>query len=165
MEHPIDLAVPASVALAELTGEGFLRDFAAELGIDMVALSLGRSGDQTLASMDWRLDTGKHDVPDLARRFLPEHVQMRWDQAWGPLRNGRARGTIEVAIVGRPSATTSGECRLVAVDPGCRLTTSTTTRAQLPRPLAGRVEALIDRDLVGWILSVQGRLVLERSGA
>lgn len=165
MEHVITLSLPAATTLSELTGEPFLRAFSEEIGVSVTSLTTGQRGDQAVASMDWLFDTGRPGIPDLARRFLPSDVKMRWDQTWGPIQADKAVGRLEVQLLGRPSATSLGDCRIVSADRGSTLTTSTSTKAELPFPVASTVEGLIDRELVGWILSVQARVLMKRAGA
>ena len=55
-----------------------------------------------------------------------------------------------------------GTSQLLVVDGGSTLATSTSTKASLPFPLAGKVQSMIDKDLVGWILSVQARVLARR---
>jgi hypothetical protein len=164
MDHLSNLVVPAATTWAELTGEPFLRAFAAEVGVTVEALTCGSDGDRAVASMDWTFETDRPGIPELAKRFLPADVHLTWNQTWDPLIGDRATGGLEVLLHGRPSATSTGHCELLAADRGSTLRTSTTTKADLPFPVAGRVESLIDRDLVGWILTVQARVLLRRAG-
>lgn len=164
MDHRTNLDMPPARTLAELTGESFLRAFAEEVGVHVNDLTTGEAAGQATAAMDWSFETDRPGIPELAKRFLPSDVHLRWNQAWGPLADGRATGRLEVVLEGRPSATSTGECLLVAAGPGTTLTTSTSTKADLPFPVAGRVESLIDRELVGWILSVQARVLVRRNG-
>jgi hypothetical protein len=163
MDHVSNLAVPAATTWAELTAEPFLRAFAEEVGVDVHDLSCGDSEGRAVASMDWSFETDRPGIPELAKRFLPANVHLRWEQGWGQLEGERADGHLEVTLLGRPSAVSTGECLLVPTDTGSRLTTSTVTKADLPFPVAGRVESLIDKELVGWILSVQARVLNRRN--
>lgn len=165
MEHRFDLAIPAGAARAELATEPFLRDFAEGVGVTVTELAVDTSGPQDVATMQWLFSTRDVDIPDVARRFLGDPVTLRWRQAWGPLSDGGARGSMTVELVGRPSATCTGTSILRASGTGSRLSTTARTEAALPRPLAGRVEELIDRQLVGWILSVHARVLQERNAA
>ena len=164
MDHVSNLALPASTTWAELTGESFLRAFAAEVGVDVRELTCAADGDHAVASMDWTFETDRPGIPELAKRFLPADVHLRWNQSWGPLAGDRAAGRLEVLLLGRPSATSTGQCELLAADEGSTLRTSTSTKADLPFPVAGRVESLIDKELVGWILTVQARVLQRRAG-
>jgi hypothetical protein len=163
MEHVSDLTVPTQTAWAELTSEPFLRDFAAEVGVDVHDLVCGVEGEAAVASMDWTFDTDRPGIPELARRFLPRDVRLRWGQSWAPLDGGSAVGRLDVELFGKPSARSTGECLLTEASPGSSLRTTTSTQADLPRPIAGRVESVIDRELVGWILSVQARVLVRRN--
>lgn len=164
MEHTFDLPLPAAGALEELTDQDFLRAFALEVGVVVSDLRCTTSADGAAARMSWQFSTAKPGIPELARKFLPGEVHLEWSQTWGPLTGaGDATGTLEVRLLGRPSATCTGRSTLVGTGTGSQLTTSTRTEASLPRPLAGKVEAMIDRDLVGWILSVQARVLARRA--
>lgn len=162
MEHQTALPVPAQTTLAELTSEDFLRAFAAEVGVEVRDLARRDVGDRSEAAMDWWFETERKGIPELAKRLLPARVHLRWDQSWGPLDSGQASGRLGVRLLGRPSAMSTGDCLLTDAAPGSLLRTSTTTKADLPFPVAGRVESLIDRELVGWILSVQARVLARR---
>lgn len=163
MDHVSNLTLAPERTLAELTDETFLRDFAAEVGVDLLDLRLSADGDQQAASMTWSFRTDKAGIPELARRFLPAEVQLTWGQSWGPLVADSATGRLSVELLGRPSATSTGACRVAPRSGGTTLTTTTSTKAALPFPVAGRVEGLIDRDLVGWILVVQARVLQRRA--
>jgi hypothetical protein len=67
-----------------------------------------------------------------------------------------------VHLLGSPKATSMGTSHLLVGEGGSTLTTSTSTKASLPFPLAGTVQSKIDKDLVGWILSVQARVLTRR---
>jgi Protein of unknown function (DUF2505) len=163
MEHVSTLPVPAHTTWAELTSEPFLRAFATEVGVEVHDLHCGVEDERAVAAMDWSFETDRPGIPELAKKFLPADVQLRWEQSWDPLADGSAAGRLDVTLHGRPSATSVGECLLVSTDPGSRLTTSTTTRADLPFPVRKGVESMIDKELVGWILSVQARVLLRRN--
>lgn len=162
MDHVENLTVPTAIAWEELTTEPFLLAFAEEVGVTVSNLELSRADETATASMDWSFETDRPGIPDLAKRFLPAEVHLRWTQTWQPLDDARADGGLEVLLIGRPSATTTATSLLLPVDAGSTLTTTTRTKADLPFPLAGRVESMIDKDLVGWILSVQARVMQRR---
>ena len=164
MDHVANLSLPPRAAWAELTSEPFLRAFAEEVGVDVHDMSCTRDGGRESASMEWSFETDRPGIPELAKRFLPDDVHLTWRQWWDPLVEERATGQIDVVLKGRPSAASTGACLLVGSEAGSALTTSTRTKADLPFPVAGRVESLIDKELVGWIISVQARVLLRRSG-
>jgi Protein of unknown function (DUF2505) len=165
MDHLLRLTRDPASILAEVTSEDFLTDFSNEVGVTLSDLSVSESGDQSLASMRWRFSTAVAGVPELARHFLPSEVELTWNQSWLPLDGkDRAQGNLKVRLERRPSATATGACSLVPDGGGSTMKVRTKTDAQLPFPIAGRVETLIDRDLIGWIFEVQTR-VLERRGA
>lgn len=160
----MDLTPTPEAALAELTSEDYLRAFSEEVGVTVSDLTTGVEGDQHVASMLWSFGTDLPAVPSVARPFLPKDVQLRWSQWWGPLSDGKATGRLEVVLMGNPSATSQGEYLLAPSGSGSTLTTTTSTRTRLPRVVAGPIEGRIDKDLVGWIVAVQAR-VLERRAA
>ena len=163
MDHVTDLNVPAATAWADLTDETFLREFSKEVGVDVNELAAGLEGERAVATMDWSFRTDRSGIPDLARQFLPDEVHLRWNQEWAPLAGDRADGRLVVELLGRPSATSSGTCLLVSAEQGSTLRTSTKTKADLPFLVAGPLESRIDKDLVGWILSVQARVLVRRN--
>lgn len=163
MEHVSNLTIPAPQTWQELTGEPFLRDFATEVGVEVHDLMCQEQDGRAVASMDWSFETDRPGIPELAKRFLPRDVRLRWSQSWAPFDGGAAAGRLDVELSGRPSATSRGESRLIGTKPGSRLTTTTTTSADLPFPVRRGVEAMIDKELVGWILSVQTRVLVRRN--
>ena len=164
MQHQTNLSLNAAAALAELADEAFLRAFSTEVGVEVRELTTATQDGEEVASMLWSFDTDRPGIPTVARKLLPGDVKLRWSQWWGPLEADRAVGRLEVVLMGTPSATATGQCQLAAAGPGSVLTTNTTTKAKLPWGVAGPIEARIDKDLVGWIISVQAR-VLERRSA
>ena len=163
MQHEAVLSLPAERALSELTDESFLRAFATEVGVEVRELTTATQAGEEVASMLWTFDTDRPGIPTVARKLLPGDVNLRWSQWWGPLAGDDAAGRLEVVLMGIPSATSTGQCTLRWADPGSVLTTNTTTKAKLPWGVAGPIEARIDKDLVGWILSVQARVLERRS--
>lgn len=164
MRHEISLTLPADSALAQLVDESFLRAFAVEVGVDVTDLTTAVQDGEQVASMIWSFDTDRPGIPAVARKLLPGGVKLRWSQWWGALNDGSATGRLEVVLMGSPSATSTGQCELRAADPGSVLSTNTTTKAKLPWGVAGPVEGRIDKDLVGWILTVQARVLERRAG-
>jgi hypothetical protein len=164
MEHVSNLPLAPAAAWAELTSEDFLRAFADEVGVHVGDLSCESADGRESATMHWSFETDRPGIPDLAKKFLPDNVHLTWSQWWDPLAEDEASGRIDVVLKGRPSARAVGICGLAPVVGGSRLTTSTTTKADLPFPIAGTVESRVDKDLIGWIISVQARVLLRRSG-
>jgi hypothetical protein len=166
VDHSFDLTIPPTAVLSDLPSEEFLQAFSAEVGVEVDDLTCATDGDQTTAQMAWRFSTSKAGIPELARRMLPGEVRLSWSQGWGPLADdGSAHGTLEVHLLGKPQATSLGTARLLPAQGGSRLVTSTSTKAALPFPVAGKVQSMIDKDLVGWILSVQARVLTRRHPA
>jgi hypothetical protein len=165
VDHVSNLTIPPSTTWAELTGEPFLRAFAEEVGVTLEELAVGAEGERAVARMEWSFDPDIPGVPELAKRFLPARVQLGWEQSWAPLgHDERADGRLDVVLQGRPGATAIGDCSLVPTSDGSTLRTTTRTSTELPFPLAGRIESLIDKELIGWILTVQARVLLRRNG-
>lgn len=162
VEHSFDLAIDPDVVLSELISEEFLLAFAEEVGVEVDDLIVGTSGDDAAAKMLWQFSTDKDGIPSLAKKMLPGEVRLSWAQSWGTLTDGVAAGTLEVNLLGNPKAVSNGTATLTVAGDGCTLATSTTTKASLPFPIAGKVQSMIDKDLVGWILSVQARVLTRR---
>jgi hypothetical protein len=162
VDHSFDLTIAPSTVHADLISEDFLRAFATEVGVEVDSLTCDASGERAVATMDWRFSTSKPGIPELAQKLLPGEVRLSWAQEWGPLTEEGSEGTLEVHLLGSPRATSMGTSQLLVVDGGSTLATSTSTKAALPFPLAGKVQSMIDKDLVGWILSVQARVLTRR---
>lgn len=162
VDHSFDLTIPPATVHADLISEDFLHAFATEVGVEVDSLTCDSSGDRAVAEMQWRFSTSKPGIPELAQKLLPGEVRLSWAQAWGPLTDERGEGTLEVHLLGSPKAVSMGTAHLLVADGGSTLVTSTSTKASLPFPLAGRVQSMIDKDLVGWILSVQARVLARR---
>ncbi|HYN56518.1 MAG TPA: DUF2505 domain-containing protein [Motilibacterales bacterium] len=162
MEHSFDLTIPAVTVHSDLISEDFLHAFATEVGVEVDSLTCESTGERAAAEMEWRFSTDKPGIPELAQKLLPDQVRLSWAQEWGPVTDDGAEGTLEVHLLGSPKATSLGTSRLLVVGGGSTLETSTSTKASLPFPLAGKVQSMIDKDLVGWILSVQARVLARR---
>ena len=165
MEHSFDLTIAPAAVHADLISEDFLNAFATEVGVEVDSLTCDASAERAVAAMEWRFSTSKPGIPELAQKLLPDEVRLSWTQEWGPLTDAGAEGTLEVHLLGSPKATSMGTTELLVVDGGSTLATTTSTKASLPFPLAGRVQSMIDKDLVGWILSVQARVLSRRHGS
>jgi len=162
MEHRFDLGVAPATVLSDLISEDFLRAFASEVGVEVDSLECATSGDRSTATMHWRFSTAKPGIPELARKLLPDEVRLSWAQEWGSLGDAGAHGTLEVNLLGKPRASSKGTSHLRGTAHGATLTTSTKSRSALPFPLGRKVESMVDKDLVGWILSVQARVLARR---
>ena len=162
VDHSFDLTIPPAAVHADLISEDFLRAFATEVGVEIDELTCHTTGERAAAAMQWRFSTSKPGIPELARKLLPGEVRLSWAQEWSPLADEGAEGSLEVQLLGTPKAPSLGTARLQATADGSTLTTSTSTKAALPFPLAGSVQSKIDKDLVGWILSVQARVLTRR---
>lgn len=162
VEHSFDLAIAPDVVLSDIISVDFLHAFAKEVGVEVSDLVTETSGDDSVATMQWQFSTDKDGIPSLAKKMLPGEVRLSWSQQWGPLADGVAEGALKVNLLGSPKATSTGSATLTAAGDGCTLATSTKTKAELPFPIAGKVQSMIDKDLVGWILSVQARVLNRR---
>ena len=162
VEHSFDLSISPATVHADLISEDFLHAFATEVGVEVDSLTCDSSGERAVATMQWRFSTSKPGIPELAQKLLPGEVRLSWMQEWGPLTDQGSEGTLEVHLLGTPKATSLGASQLLVADDGSTLATSTSTKASLPFPLAGKVQSMIDKDLVGWILSVQARVLARR---
>jgi len=165
VDHSFDLTIAPATVLADLTTENFLHAFSEEVGVEVDELTCATEDDRATASMLWRFSTAQPGIPELAQKLLPGEVRLSWAQGWGPLSDGGAAGTLEVHLLGKPKATSLGTSRLMPTDGGSTLATSTSTKAALPFPVARTVQSMIDKDLVGWILSVQARVLTRRHPA
>lgn len=139
-----------------LSQHAFLQAFAQEVGVTAGPIDISTKPESVEASMPWAFRTDVAGIPSLAQRFLPKEVQLNWWQAW---RCDEAQGDIRVDLDGRPAATCTGRASLTqsGQDVEYLVVTSTQTRG-VPWPLGGKVEDMINKDLVGWILSVQARV-------
>jgi hypothetical protein len=166
VEHVSNLSIPPALTWGELTSEPFLRAFAAEVGVTLEDLEVGQEEDHSVARMGWSFDPDIPGVPELAKRFLPDRVRLDWAQSWAPLdADDSAAGRLDVVLQGRPGATAVGQCALAPAADGSVLRTMTRTSTELPFPLAGRIESLIDSELIGWIVTVQARVLVRRTTA
>lgn len=164
MEHAWNLSIPPQPVLAELTSEPLLLEFADEVGVQVTSLDLSQQGEHAVAAMEWTFRTDHPGFPSAAKRFLPDVVELGWRQWWGPVVGGSASGGIEVDLKSRPSARLKGTTKLAQAAGGSTLTTRTRTKADLPFPIAGRVEGMVDKQLASWILSTEVRVLHRRLG-
>ncbi len=164
MEHAWNLSIPPQPVLAELTSEQLLLEFSAEVGVEVSDLELSTQGEHQVASMHWRFRTDHPNFPSAAKRFLPDVVELAWRQWWGPIVGRVASGGIEVDLKSRPSARLRGTTKLSQSPSGSTLATHTRTKADLPFPIAGRVEGMVDKQLASWILSTEVRVLHRRLG-
>jgi hypothetical protein len=86
---------------------------------------------------------------------------LNWWQQW---KHSDPDGDIRVELHGRPAATCTGRASLSQNGDDVEYVVVTETKTSgVPWPLGGKVESMINKDLVGWILSVQAR-VANRDG-
>lgn len=157
MEHKAVISSTTVKAVQELLSEhAFLQAFAEEVGVTAGDIDITRKSDAVQATMPWAFRTDIAGIPSLAQRFLPKEVELVWWQQW---RNSQPDGDIRVELHGRPAATCTGRARLSQIGDDVDYLVVTETRTSgVPWPLGGKVESMINGDLVGWILSVQARV-------
>ena len=157
MEHRATIESTTVRAVQRLLSEhAFLEAFAKEVGVTTGDIEVAERPDAVAATMPWQFRTDKAGIPSLAQRFLPKEVHLQWSQTWqthGP------QGDITVELHGRPAATCTGQASLTQNGDDVEYVVVTQTRTSgVPWPLGGQVESMINKDLVGWILSVQARV-------
>lgn len=157
MEHKATIEATTVEAVQRLLSEhAFLEAFAAEVGVTAGDIDIAEHPDQVAATMPWQFRTDKAGIPSLAQRFLPKEVQLQWSQTW---LTHDPQGDITVELHGRPAATCTGQASLTQNGDDVEYVVVTQTRTTgVPWPLGGQVESMINKDLVGWILSVQARV-------
>jgi hypothetical protein len=163
MEHTSTfLGIAPEAVLAEFVDPDFLLAFSTEVGVTSGELDLGSAEGVESAAMPWRFPTDRPGIPSLARKFLPEEVQLDWSQQWGPVSSPPIPGTIRVALYGSPSADVDAKADLMSKGEDTVYRVRSKTKTSLRWPLAGTVESSIDKELVGWILQVQARVLRRR---
>lgn len=163
MEHTSTfVGVQPDAVFAEFISTDFLQAFSEEVGVISGDLTTSSSDGVETASMPWSFPTNRPGIPSLAQKMLPGEVRLDWLQRWGPLADPPIPGSMTVALLGTPSAIVEATARLVATGGDAVYRVTTKTKTSLPWPLAGKVEGTIDKELVGWILSVQARVLRRR---
>jgi hypothetical protein len=162
MEHRAVIESTTVEAVQQLLSEhAFLQAFATEVGVDTGQIEISHDADAVQASMPWAFRTDAAGIPSLAQKFLPQEVQLNWLQQW---KHSDPDGDIRVELHGRPAATCTGRASLSQHGDDVEYVVVTETKTSgVPWPLGGKVESMINKDLVGWILSVQAR-VANREG-
>ncbi len=165
MEHTSTFVGAAPDAVfAEFISPDFLRAFSEEVGVISGDLETGSTDGAEVAFMPWSFPTDRPGIPSLARKMLPAEVRLDWQQRWGPLQQPPIPGTMTVALHGSPSANVEAKAQLSADGGNTVYRVNTKTKTSLKWPVAGTVEGTIDKELVGWILSVQARVLRRRLG-
>lgn len=166
MEHTSTFdQVPVAAVYEQFISEDFLRAFAEEVGVVVERIELVEQGGLSIARMPWSFPTDRPGIPSLAQKLLPDEVRLDWQQQWRAPVDDRAEGSVNVALHGTPSAQVEGTADLSASGAGSRYVVRTSTKTAVPWPLGSKVEKTIDKELVGWILQVQARVLLRRLGA
>lgn len=165
MEHRHTFTgVSPEAVFAEFTAPDFLHAFSAEVGVVSEDLKTADADGVQSADMPWSFPTNRPGIPSLAQKLLPSQVRLDWHQAWGPLAGDSVPGSIHVVLHGKPSADVTASAQLGGQGSDTVYTVHTTTKTSLKWPVAGTVETTIDKELVGWILSVQARVLRRRLG-
>lgn len=161
MEHRAVIESTTVQAVQQLLSQhAFLEAFASEVGVTAGDIEVTQADEAVEATMPWQFRTDKAGIPSLAQKFLPKEVHLNWWQEW----NSDGTGEIKVDLDGKPAATCTGKASLRQDGDNVEyLVVTDTTTHGVPWPLNGKVESMINKDLVGWILSVQAR-VANREG-
>lgn len=163
MEHTSTFAgVAAEDVAAQLADRDFLLAFGAEVGVTSGDVEQSERAGVLAAAMPWKFATDRDGIPVLAKKFLPGQVELDWSQEWGPVDEAPIPGTIHVTLHGTPSAevTARAELRQDGADTVYRVRSK--TRTSLPWPMGSTIEGTVDKELVGWILQVQSRVLRRR---
>ena len=162
MEHRAVIESTTVEAVQQLLSQhAFLEAFAKEVGVTAGDIDIEQESEAVAASMPWAFRTDKAGIPSLAQRFLPKEVELLWWQQW---RNSEPDGDIKVELHGSPAATCTGKATLAQKGDDVEYLVVTETKTHgVPWPLGGKVESMINKDLVGWILSVQARVANRES--
>jgi Protein of unknown function (DUF2505) len=157
------LAVAPDIVRAEFISNEFLLAFGEEVGVASGAMSQQTTSDGLdAADLPWTFPTDRPGIPSLARRLLPSEVRLDWHQEWGPAGARPIPGSMTVELHGSPSATVNATAKLIAKGQDTHYQVFTKIRTSLRWPVAGTVESTIDKELVGWILEVQSRVLRRR---
>jgi hypothetical protein len=161
MEHRAVLESTTVEAVQNLLSQhAFLEAFAQEVGVTPGAIDVTAEPQAVEASMPWAFRTDKAGIPSLAQKFLPQEVHLNWWQSW---RTAEPTGHIKVELSGHPAATCTGQASLRQDGDDVEYLVVTQTQTHgVPWPLGGKIESMINKDLVGWILSVQARVANRR---
>lgn len=161
--HTFEGVAPEDV-FRQFTDPEFLSAFSEEVGVRAAGLTTSENGGVLVADMPWQFSTRKPGIPSLAQKFLPDEVSLDWHQEWGPLSAPPVPGVIRVALHGKPSADVRATTSLSSSGSGTVYRADTKTKTSLRWPVASTVEQTIDKELVGWILRVQARVLRRRMG-
>lgn len=162
MQHHEEIAgATASQIHDQVTSKEFLVAFGDELGVTTNSIELSEPDGARRAVLEWSFSTQKPGIPSMARKFLSDEVNLTWEQTW---HDGDAdyAGELLVTLAGKPSAQSKGTCEITGSANGATLVTDTSTRTSLPRMVSMGIESTIDKELVGWIISVQARVLRRR---
>ncbi|MCU0294676.1 MAG: DUF2505 domain-containing protein [Candidatus Nanopelagicales bacterium] len=157
MEHRAIIESTTVQAVQQLLSQhAFLEAFAKEVGVTSGEIDISEADDAVEAQMPWSFRTDKAGIPSLAQKFLPQEVELVWWQEW---KAEEPLGDIRVELHGHPAATCTGRASLAQSGQDVEYVVITETKTNgVPWPLGGKVESMINKDLVGWILSVQARV-------
>lgn len=163
MEHRHTFSgIAPDAVYAEFISSDFLHAFSAEVGVVSGELTTSAMDGAEIADMPWSFPTNRPGIPSLAQKFLPSEVNLDWHQAWGPAQGLPITGSMHVVLHGTPSADVTAKANLQASGSDTMYTVLTKTQTSLRWPVKGTVESTIDKELVGWILQVQARVLRRR---
>ena len=165
MEHnALFIGTTPEIVFNEFTSADFMRAFSEEVGVFIGDIESGDTDGVLSAMLPWNFPTNRPGIPSLAQKMLPAEVNLDWQQRWGPMQDPPIPGSMTVLLHGKPSATVEASATREARGEDTGYQVDTTTKTSLKWPVAGTVESTIDRELVGWILQVQARVLRRRLG-
>jgi len=161
MEHRAVIESTTVEKVQQLLNEhAFLEAFAKEVGVTPGPIEVDEEAQIVTTTMPWAFRTDKAGIPSLAQKFLPKEVHLVWQQQW----QDDATGHITVELDGTPAATCTGKATLTQNGDHVDYLVVTQTKTHgVPWPINGKIESSINKDLVGWILSVQARVANRES--
>jgi len=125
----------------------------AESGADEATLDSIDSGDDggldVVTTQTMRADR----LPGVVKQFHHGDLSFVREEAWTPVRDGRATATVRGSIPGAP-ATLSGTAVLFANGTGSRLEFTATVEVRIPL-VGGKVETFVGSQLVGLLTAEQ----------
>ncbi|MEU0496679.1 DUF2505 domain-containing protein [Mycobacterium sp. NPDC006124] len=133
--------------------ERYWRERLAESGADDATLDSIESdadgGVDVVTTQTMRADR----LPAVVGQFHHGDLHFVREEAWTPVRDGRATATVRGSIPGAP-ATLSGTAVLFATDSGSRLEFRATVEVRIPL-VGGKVENFVGSQLVGLLTAEQ----------
>jgi hypothetical protein len=154
IEYQVDYPAAATTVLAVLTAEGFLDDYAREIGALRWAAGITQIGGAPATELDFVVAT--EGIPPVFRRFVGSSIEVNDRRTWAPPVAGVHRAALAVdAALATRHARVRGTITLASDGAGSRFTATGDVDVHMPpvsRVAAGQVVQLI-------------RSVLERESA